>query len=110
MGRYLLRRLAISIPVLIGITMATYLIANLAPGDPVSALLNPEQMASLGPEWVEQQKESLGLNDSLPVRYLLWLKETATGNLGYSSADRLPVSEKIAERLWPNVSGQRSNL
>lgn len=103
MGRYLLRRLAISIPVLIGITMATYLIANLAPGDPVSALLNPEQMASLGPEWVEQQKESLGLNDSLPVRYLLWLKETATGNLGYSSADRLPVSEKIAERLWPTI-------
>lgn len=60
-------------------------------------------MASLGPEWVEQQKESLGLNDPLPLRYLLWLKETATGNLGYSSADRLPVSEKIAERLWPTI-------
>lgn len=103
MGRYLLRRLAVSIPVLIGITIATYLIANLAPGDPVTALLNPEQMASLGPEWVEQQKEALGLNDPLPVRYVHWLKETATGNLGYSSADRLPVTEKIGERLWPTL-------
>ncbi len=103
MGRYLLRRLAISIPVLIGITIATYLIANLAPGDPVTALLNPEQMASLGPDWVEQQKEALGLNDPLPVRYLHWLQETATGNLGYSSADRLPVTEKIGERLWPTL-------
>ena len=49
MGRYLLRRLIISIPVLIGITIATYTIVNLAPGDPVSALLNPEQVAALGP-------------------------------------------------------------
>jgi len=103
MARYLLRRLVISIPVLIGITMATYLIANLAPGDPVTALLNPEQMSNLGPDWVEEQKESLGLNDPLPVRYLIWLKETATGNLGFSSADRLPVSEKIGERLWPTI-------
>jgi peptide/nickel transport system permease protein len=103
MGSYLLRRIGISIPVLIGITLATYLMANLAPGDPVTALLNPEQIANLGPDWVEQQKESLGLNDPLPVRYLLWLKETATGNLGYSTADRLPVSEKIGERLWPTI-------
>lgn len=103
MGRYLLRRVVISVPVLIGITMATYLIANLAPGDPVSALLDPEQIANLGPEWVEQQRESLGLNQPLPVRYMLWLKETATGNLGYSTMDRLPVSEKLGERLWPTV-------
>jgi peptide/nickel transport system permease protein len=103
MGSYILRRIMISIPVLIGITLATYMMANLAPGDPVTALLNPEQIANLGPDWVEQQKEALGLNDPLPVRYLLWLKETATGNLGYSSADRLPVSEKIGERLWPTI-------
>ena len=103
MGRYLLRRLIISIPVLIGITIATYTIVNLAPGDPVSALLNPEQVAALGPGWVEQQKEALGLNKPLPVRYGLWIKEIARGNLGFSLVDRQPVAHKLAERIWPTL-------
>ncbi len=103
MGRFLLRRFLISLPVLLGITVTMYIIVNLAPGDPVTALMNPEQMANMGPEWVERQRESLGLNDPLPVRYLLWLRETATGNLGFSSEDRLPVSEKIAERIGPTL-------
>jgi len=103
MGRYLLRRLLISIPVLLGITVTMYIIVNLAPGDPVTALMNPEQLANMPPEWVEQQKESLGLNDPLPVRYLVWLRETATGNLGYSSMDRLAVSDKIGERIGPTL-------
>jgi peptide/nickel transport system permease protein len=103
MGRFLLRRVLISIPVLLGITITMYIIVNLAPGDPVTALMNPEQMANMGPEWVETQRESLGLNDPLPVRYAVWLRETVSGNLGYSSTDRLPVSEKIGERIGPTL-------
>lgn len=103
MGRFLLRRIAISIPVLLGITVIMYIIVNMAPGDPVTALMNPEQMANMGPDWVEQQRESLGLNDPMPIRYVKWLKETATGNLGYSFVDRVPVSEKIGERIWPTM-------
>ena len=49
MGRYILRRLLISIPVLFGITLVTYVIVSLAPGDPVSALINPEQISSSVP-------------------------------------------------------------
>jgi peptide/nickel transport system permease protein len=103
MGQFLLRRILVSIPVLLGITIAMYVIINLAPGDPVTALMNPEQMANMGPDWVAQQRESLGLNDPLPVRYVKWLEETASGNLGYSSVDRLPVNEKIGERIWPTL-------
>lgn len=103
MGRFFLRRILISLPVLLGITVTMYIIINLAPGDPVTALMNPEQMANMGPEWVEAQKESLGLNDPLPVRYLYWLRETVTGNLGFSSADRVPVAEKIGERIGPTL-------
>jgi peptide/nickel transport system permease protein len=102
-GRYLLRRLLISIPVLIGITIAMYAIVNLAPGDPVTALLNPEQMSNLGPEWVEEQRQALGLNDPLPLRYLKWLGETVQGNLGYSTVDRQPVAETIGDRIWPTL-------
>lgn len=103
MGRFLLRRLLTSVPVLLGITIAMYAIINLAPGDPVTALMNPEQMANLGPDWVEEQRESLGLNDPVPVRYLKWLGETATGNLGYSTVDRQSVSSTIGDRIWPTV-------
>jgi peptide/nickel transport system permease protein len=103
MGQFLLRRILVSIPVLLGITIAMYVIINLAPGDPVTALMNPEQMANMGPDWVAQQRESLGLNDPLPVRYVKWLEETASGNLGYSSVDRLAVNDKIGERIWPTL-------
>ncbi len=103
MGQYILRRLAISIPVLIGITLATYIIVNLAPGDPVTALISPEAAASLGPDWVAQQREQLGLNKPLPVRYVLWIKEIGRGNLGYSAQDRQPIAKKIRERLWPTL-------
>ena len=103
MGQYLLRRLVVSLPVLIGITLATYFIINLAPGDPVSALVNPEILASAGPGYLEQQRELLGLNKPVPVRYALWLKELASGNLGFSLIDRQPISHKIAERIWPTL-------
>src|SRR3954447_1350883 len=98
MGHYLLRRLLISIPVLIGITLVTYIIVNMAPGDPVTALMDPEQIALLGPGYVEQQREKLGLNKPVPVRYVLWMKEIAKGNLGFSYADRQPILEKISSR------------
>ncbi len=103
MGQYLLRRLAITIPVLIGITIATYAIISVAPGDPVTALINPEAAASLGPGWVEQQRQALGLDKPIPVRYALWLKELGRGNLGFSYKDRQPINQKIAERLWPTL-------
>jgi peptide/nickel transport system permease protein len=103
MGHYLLRRLLISIPVLIGITLVTYIIVNMAPGDPVTALMDPEQMAQLGPGYVEQKREELGLNKPVPVRYVLWMKEIAQGNLGYSYADRQPILDKISGRIWPTL-------
>lgn len=103
MGRFILRRILISIPVMIGITIVTYLIVNLAPGDPVSAMLNPEAIASQGPEWVAQQKANLGLNKPLPVRYVLWIGQLGHGNLGFSYNDRLPVTSKLRERFWPTA-------
>jgi len=102
-GQYLLRRLAISIPVLIGITLGTYLIVNLAPGDPVTALISPEAAASLGPDWVAVQRAQLGLNKPLPIRYALWLRELAHGNLGYSTQDRQPIGHKVWVRIGPTL-------
>jgi len=103
MGHYVLRRLAISLPVLIGITLVTFLLINVAPGDPVSAMINPEIAADLGPEWFETQRRALGLDQPLPVRYAIWMGELAQGNLGFSYIDRQPVTVKLAERVWPTL-------
>ncbi len=103
MGRYLLRRLVIAVPILFGISITTFALANFAPGDPVTAMLDPKQMANLGPEWVEQRKEALGLNDPAPLRYVIWLKELLGGNLGYSYQDGEPVWGKISERIRPTL-------
>jgi len=103
MGRYLLRRLIVSVPVLFGITLVTYVIVNMAPGDPVSALINPEQISALGPGWLEEQKHALGLDRPLPIRYVYWLKEVAQGNLGFSYTDRQPIADKMVHRLWPTL-------
>ena len=103
MGKYLLRRLVISLPILFGISIFTFLMVNLAPGDPVAALINPETAAELGPEWYELQRERLGLDAPLPVRYVRWLGQLVQGNFGYSTFDRLPVIDKIAARVWPTL-------
>jgi peptide/nickel transport system permease protein len=76
---------------------------NLAPGDPVAALINPETAALLGPEWYALQRERLGLDAPVPVRYVRWISEIAQGNFGYSTFDRLPVINKIADRVWPTL-------
>lgn len=109
-GSYLLRRGLTSIPLLFGITLVIFVIVNLAPGDPVTALIDPEVAASLGPQWVEQQRETLGLNEPLPIRYGLWVKELASGNLGYSTRDRQPIAPKLVERSWPTVKLMGSAL
>jgi peptide/nickel transport system permease protein len=103
MNRYIVRRLLISIPVLFGITLTVFILVNVAPGDPISALMDPDEMALMGPEWVEQQRRELGLDRPLPVRYLLWLREISRGNLGFSFNDRRAVSTKIGERIWPTL-------
>jgi peptide/nickel transport system permease protein len=103
MTRYIMRRVAIAIPVLLGISLATYVFLILAPGDPITAMLNPQQIASLGPNWVEERREAMGLNEPLPVRYGLWLKEVAQGNLGYSYRGGQPVTDLIVERIGPTL-------
>ncbi len=100
---FILRRLLLALPIAIGVTAVTYVLISLAPGDPVTALLDPEQMTVLGPDWVAERKAELGLDQPIPVRYVLWLREVAQGNLGYSAIDRQPVSVKLGERLWPTL-------
>lgn len=96
MGRYVLRRLIIAVPTLLGISLVLFAILAFAPGDPMSQFaINPEV-----PEEVrEQVRISLGLDQPVPVRYVKWLWALVQGDLGFSFASRSPVAELIVQRL-----------
>ena len=110
MQQFILRRVVVAIPVLIGVTLLAFVFVNLAPGDPVTAMINPADRAELGPEWIEQRKEQLGLNQPVVVRYALWLGQLARGNLGYSLIGGDPVATQVRGRLGPTVLLMGSSL
>jgi len=97
MTKYIIRRMLISIPVLIGITLITFMAYNLAPGDPISAMIDPS--LPMSGEMMQKLRQEYGLDQPLPVRYLIWLREAVKGNLGYSFASRRPVGQVILERV-----------
>ena len=103
MGKYIVQRVLINIPVILVITILVYLMIDLAPGDPVSAMLSPEQRALRGEDWVREEQERLGLNRPLPVRYALWLSEVLRGNLGYSYMTKEPVVQLLGRLLGPTL-------
>ncbi len=99
MGRFILRRLLQVIPLLIGITIITFALANLVPGSPVSGLeFNPRTT----PEDIARIKENLGLNEPVWKRYFIWIGNVAQGDLGISLRNFRPVRETILQKL-PNT-------
>ncbi len=80
MGRYVLRRLSVSVPLLLVISIIAFTFINLAPGSPIDAMINPS--VGLTNEQEQRLREALGLNQPLPVRYVLWLVQAVQGNLG----------------------------
>jgi peptide/nickel transport system permease protein len=96
MSRYLVRRLLVAIPTLIAISLVIFTILALAPGDPLSDLaLNP----AVPPEVQQRLRESMGLEDPVPVRYARWATSLAQGDFGYSFQTRSPVSDLLVQRL-----------
>lgn len=107
---YIVRRVAVSLPVLLGITIFTFLFINLAPGDPITAMIPPNEMARLSKEGVEARRKELGLDKPLPVRYAIWVGELVRGNFGYSYAERRPVIDIIGDRLGPTLELTATSL
>lgn len=93
MIKYVLKRIAQSIIVLIGVTIVTFLLLNVAPGDPVAVMLNRRA----DQETMERVRHELGLDKPLHVQYLAFLKGTLKGDLGKSYFEKKPVTEMIWE-------------
>jgi peptide/nickel transport system permease protein len=97
MGRYILRRLLIAIPILIAITLIVFSLQQLSPGDPLNAYLPPDFPVS--EETKEAMRRQLGLDKPFFTRYGYWLKETLQGNLGTSIRTHESVVDAIKDRV-----------
>ncbi|WBM72249.1 ABC transporter permease [Buttiauxella sp. WJP83] len=95
MNNLLVRRLAQLVPMLFFISLVSFLLVKLAPGDPVQAYITPR----MSPEDIERIRHSLGLDKPMFMQYLLWLKNVLQGDLGYSLIYHRPVLTMIAERI-----------
>lgn len=103
MGAYVLRRIVIAVPVLFGISVAGFVILALTPGDPVLSKIEPEVLARLTPEQIEQRRRELGLDGPVLVRYLRWLGDVLRGDLGYSIVSGRPIVDEVLPRLGPTL-------
>ncbi len=96
MTQYLIRRLLIAIPSLLGISVVLFTVLALAPGDPFEELAtNP----AIPPEVRANLRASLGMDDPIHLRYVSWLTAMLRGEWGFSFVSRSPVADLILQRL-----------
>ncbi len=95
MGQYILRRLLLAIPVVIGIIFATFALARMIPGDPCSAALGEKATAEVCEAFIKRY----GLDKSILTQFGIYMKEVAQGNLGDSIRFSRPATAIVAERL-----------
>lgn len=98
MGKYILKRILIAIPVLIGITIIDYVIMCLA-GSPLEMLQGPR----ISEAAVEAKKIALGLDQPIYIQYFVWLEQLLHGNLGYSIKSYQSVAGMIGSHLGPTL-------
>lgn len=96
---FIVRRLAVSIVALVGISMALFALTRLIPGDPASMYFDPLTFEGDREAAVAQLRADLGLDQPVPVQYVGWLNEVFQGNLGYSITTGRPVGELMMARL-----------
>jgi len=104
MRQYILKRLLLILPTLLGITLVTFVIIQLAPGNPATLKIQMTRQGGVTDQAVaqaivEQTRKLYGLDKPLLVRYGIWLKQIATLNFGNSYKDHRPVMEKIWEAM-----------
>ena len=84
MQKYLLRRALFALGTLIGVSLIIFVVLRILPGDPLVAILGVEGHAKMAPADRAAIMRDLGLSDSLPVQYVRWMRDIATGQLGKS--------------------------
>ncbi|MBI4277111.1 MAG: ABC transporter permease, partial [Armatimonadetes bacterium] len=97
MTRYIAQRLLLMVPVLLGVTLAVFLLLHLTPGDPAAVMLGPEATA----ENLARLRQQLGLDRPVAVQYAQWLLRLVRGDMGRSFTMEAPVASLVWERFGP---------
>jgi peptide/nickel transport system permease protein len=97
MWSYLFKRLLHMVPLLLGVSLLTFLLMALSPGNYFTALLQNPQIS---PETVARLKAQFHLDQPWYVQYIYWLKNVLHGDFGYSMAYHIPATSLIFQRLW----------
>src|ERR1700694_4356353 len=108
MGKYTLRRILIALPVLFVISILDFAFINLAPGDPLQAILPPEALSHA--TTTEQLYHQAGLDATIPVRYVRWIIGMAQGNFGLSFQTGQTTTEMVAHAIPPTLALTASAL
>jgi peptide/nickel transport system permease protein len=98
MLKYILKRIAIALPVLIGITLIDFGMSCMA-GSPLDALVGPR----ISEDAVAAKEIAMGLDQPFYVQYWIWLKQLLQGNLGYSMKSHQSVAALIGEHIGPTL-------
>jgi peptide/nickel transport system permease protein len=93
--RYVVRRLLLLVPILLGVSILIFFWIRALPGNPASALLGERAT----PKLVKEYKQRYGLDRPLPVQYWDYLKVTVQGDLGTSTSSRRPITDEIRRRF-----------
>jgi peptide/nickel transport system permease protein len=93
--KYIIRRLLLLIPVMLGVTFLVFTIMYFTPGDPAKLILGE----SAQPEQVEALREEMGLNDSFIVQYFRFITKALTGDFGRSYSTKKPVFDEVFARF-----------
>ena len=93
--RQILYRMLVLLPMLVGLSVASFALVHIIPGDPALVMLGGEGT----PQQVEALRKQLGLDRPLPVRYWEWVTRVARGDLGESLYTRTRVAEELLWRL-----------
>ena len=99
MKSYILKRLLLTLPVLLGISIIVFFIMALIPGDPALAILG----SYATPENVAKLRTEFGLDKPLLQQYLIWLTNLMQGDMGRSYSLNRPVLDEVLERLGPTM-------
>lgn len=97
--KYIFRRLLVLIPVLLGVTLAAFLLGHIAPGDPVDEALMRINVEFPTEEDRLEMRAQLGLDKPLPVQYLRWLKNVLKGDLGRSYVGNRDIAGELMRRM-----------
>lgn len=106
MRRYFVRRLLLIVPTLFGISVISFLIIHLAPGDPASLKLEEEERSGnqlIAAKIIDDTRAIYGLDQPLPTQYVRWLKRILTLDFGESLRDHRQVIDKLKERIPVSV-------